>query len=253
MNNQVALPVSFFISLLVFSLFFELITPQEKKDTSTVNSHETIIESNMKPSIKDGITENNFSLPIEEEIQKCREFVIGFNSEALAKKQQCRESIENKHKMLKEQEVIMSSLAKKVSEDNWELNKSSSSKVEKSSIAIIEAFKNAQYFIVLIYILLLITLWIQVFIAFSIKEKIDEKTFSMSEWAISSPPILGVVGTIYSFASFTLVASEQKGLFDIFKSNFYDAAATTVIGGSFYVINLAISIWIASKLSKNSE
>jgi len=235
MNKIVALFLSFFLAFIIFSLFFEIITPKNRIEKSQAVSISKIDEKS--------IIDTNLSLAqtlnIERQIRQCKDAVVGFNAHAQKEKIACRTDIEKRYELNEKREKLLEGMVIKEPK-----------KAKQSSLAIVNAFKETSLFIIVIYLTLLTTLWVQLFIAFTIKDSISEKSFTLSEWAINSPPILGVVGTIYGFASFTLVASEQKGLFDIFKSNFYDAATTTIIGGSFYVINLALSIWISSKVSK---
>ncbi len=252
MNRVYLVVVSFLIALLIFGTFFEIITPSQKSadgkgNVATTNPIESILGGNPQ---KD--TDENLSLSQtvtqEREIRACRDAIKGFSNQAQIEKQACRKNIEDKYRLKKEQEIIMDSL--KESTLLTKTQKSKTLQTKKSSIALINAFRNASAFIIFIYLTLLLTLWIQLFIAFVVKDRLSNKQETLIEWNINVPPILGVVGTIYSFASFTLVAEQQKGLFDIFKNNFYDAATTTVIGGSFYVINFAIAVWIASKIPK---
>jgi flagellar motor component MotA len=79
--------------------------------------------------------------------------------------------------------------------------------------------------------------------AYSQKEKISETYFHLSDWAINSPPMLGVLGTIISFA--LLVGNMEEGnIQDVFTKSFFDAAITTIIGGLIYVFNLLLKVKI---------
>ena len=118
-------------------------------------------------------------------------------------------------------------------------------------LQLVQAVKNTNNFIRMIYLIIFITLFLQIyFTLLSLTQKLPKRIFSVSEWAVNSPPILGVVGTIYSFASFTMNSDKAASLFTLFKANFYDAATTTIIGGSVYVINLALAIYINSALEE---
>jgi len=116
-------------------------------------------------------------------------------------------------------------------------------------------FLSNQLFIQLIYLLQFIALWTQasvilyVLIGLYLKvsdNKIKNVLGSVSRWAIDSPPVIGVVGTLYAFsyaanqATADGVASKQ--LTEVFKAAFNDAVLTTMIGGIIYVINLALNI-----------
>jgi len=79
------------------------------------------------------------------------------------------------------------------------------------------------------------------------KEKISETYFHLSDWAINSPPMLGVLGTIISFA--LLVGTMKDGnIQDIFTKSFFDAAITTIIGGLIYVFNLFLKVRIYTRI-----
>ena len=251
MNKIYSLILSFIVSLLIFGAFFEIITPTQKGSTDKVkvastSSIEHVRESSFQ---KDENLSLSQTVIQERDIRKCRDAIKGFNNRAQAEKQACRKSIEEKYRVKKEQDKLMATLRDNAMVAD-EVKEEVAPKSKQSSVALVNAFSSAGAFIVFIYLTLLLTLWIQLFIALVVKDRLSSKQETLIEWNINVPPILGVVGTIYSFASFTLVAEQQNGLFDIFKSNFYDAATTTVIGGSFYVINFAIAIWISSKIEQ---
>lgn len=63
---------------------------------------------------------------------------------------------------------------------------------------------------------------------------------ALSDWAINAPPILGVIGTIIAFAGFITGSGSAAISPDLFGRSFFDAAATTVVGGLIYVINLLL-------------
>lgn len=62
----------------------------------------------------------------------------------------------------------------------------------------------------------------------------------LADWAINAPPILGVVGTIIAFSGFISASGGSAITGDAFGKAFFDAAATTVVGGLIYVINLLL-------------
>ena len=112
-----------------------------------------------------------------------------------------------------------------------------------------------------IYILTLLTFLTQVVLlslsnyykelrAFFNEKSLDSIFLYASEWAINAPPVLGVVGTIFSFGIVVSNISDMSSLSTIFKENFANAALTTIIGGSVYVLNLFLNIFIAKNLSK---
>jgi len=82
------------------------------------------------------------------------------------------------------------------------------------------------------------------------EKTLDSLFLYASEWAINAPPVLGVVGTIFSFGIVVSNLSDPSSLGTVFKENFANAALTTIIGGSVYVLNLFLNIFIAKNLSK---
>ncbi len=249
--------LSLVISIIVFELLCETIMFPSKID----NTKSSKIESNLNPELNNNEEaietvksiikdQEKYKLDIDEArkrifkekaILKCEKEISGFNNDSMRKKEECRKEIELLEKAepfnrLKRDEPSNASSQKK------------SENIKK--LAIMKTFIDTNHFIRFIYTLLIITLAIQLSIAFLINNESNDSIFAISNWAINSPPILGVIGTIYSFADFTLSSNIQKGLFDIFKNNFYDAATTTIIGGTFFVINLAILILIDYKYSK---
>jgi len=81
------------------------------------------------------------------------------------------------------------------------------------------------------------------------EKKLDTIFLYGSEWTINAPPVLGVVGTIFSFGMVVGNLADISSLSTVFKDNFPNAALTTILGGSVYVINLFINILIAKNLS----
>lgn len=81
------------------------------------------------------------------------------------------------------------------------------------------------------------------------EKKVDNLFMYMSEWTVNSPPVLGVVGTIFSFGIVVSNMSDISALTTLFKENFADAALTTIIGGMVYVFNLFLNIFIVKNLS----
>jgi hypothetical protein len=81
------------------------------------------------------------------------------------------------------------------------------------------------------------------------EKKLDSIFLYTSEWTINAPPVLGVVGTIFSFGIVVSNISDISSLSTVFKENFANAALTTIIGGTVYVLNLCINIFIAKNLA----
>jgi hypothetical protein len=76
-------------------------------------------------------------------------------------------------------------------------------------------------------------------------EFIDRYVFHISDWAINTPPILGVLANLVSFSS---LLSRGVGIQSIFSDYFFQAVITTLIGGLFYMINLALKIVIHPRI-----
>ena len=142
--------------------------------------------------------------------------------------------------------------------------KEKSSEIENASKSFIffdYVLENNNIVIPLIYLMTLLTFLLQaVLLSLSnyykeLTQFIDEKKLDAiflysSEWAINAPPVLGVVGTIFSFGMVVSNLSDMSSLSTVFKDNFANAALTTIIGGSIYVLNLLTNIFIAKNLSK---
>jgi len=99
-------------------------------------------------------------------------------------------------------------------------------------------------------VLLSLSSYYRELLVFIDEKKLDSIFLYASEWAINAPPVLGVVGTIFSFGIVVSNINDMSSLSTVFKENFANAALTTIIGGSVYVINLFVNIFIAKNLSK---
>ena len=109
--------------------------------------------------------------------------------------------------------------------------------------------KSPDFVIKLIYILIWFALWMQTtLLLFSLFCEnlglFKRYYFHIVDTALNSPPILGVMGTIYSFAIYTTKLESTSDLIAGFKSSFFDAAFTTIIAGFIYLINLYFKIII---------
>ena len=165
------------------------------------------------------------------------------------------ELVEQKINIRDDKKVILSEIIN---------TKEKGSKVEdatKSFIFFDYVLENNNIVIPLIYLMTLLTFLLQaVLLSLSnyykeLTQFIDEKKLDAiflysSEWAINAPPVLGVVGTIFSFGMVVSNLSDMSSLSTVFKDNFANAALTTIIGGSIYVLNLLTNIFIAKNLSK---
>lgn len=119
---------------------------------------------------------------------------------------------------------------------------------------------NNNLVIPLIYLLTMLTFLLQTLLLtgsnyykelseFFSEKKLDGLFLYSSEWAINTPPVLGVVGTIFSFGMVVSNLEDMSSLSTVFKDNFSNAALTTIIGGTVYVLNLCMNIFIAKNLA----
>ena len=176
-------------------------------------------------------------------------------SESLVERAEKIELVEQKINTIDDKEVILSEIIN-TKEKNSEVENAS-----KSFIFFDYVLENNNIVIPLIYLMTLLTFLLQaVLLSLSnyykeLTQFIDEKKLDAiflysSEWAINAPPVLGVVGTIFSFGMVVSNLSDMSSLSTVFKDNFANAALTTIIGGSIYVLNLLTNIFIAKNLSK---
>ena len=124
-------------------------------------------------------------------------------------------------------------------------------KIKEAQKSKIEQKENKNnYLINVIYFLMIMALNTQLAIfvyVYREKEKVSEIYFHLSDWAINSPPMLGVLGTIISFA--LLVGTMKEGnIQDVFTKSFFDAAITTIIGGLIYVFNMLLKVKIYTRI-----
>ena len=75
----------------------------------------------------------------------------------------------------------------------------------------------------------------------------DPYVFHLSDWAINTPPILGVLANLVSFS---LLLSRNENIQSVFSGYFFQAVITTLIGGVFYIINLALKIIIHPRIEQ---
>lgn len=140
------------------------------------------------------------------------------------------------------------------------VNKSEELKSSHSFVFFDYVFENNNKVIPVIYLLTMLTFLIQVLllswsnyyqelVAVFGEKKLDSLFLYTSEWTINAPPVLGVVGTIFSFGMVVSNLSDMSSLSTVFKDNFANAALTTIIGGTVYVLNLCINIFIAKNLT----
>lgn len=111
---------------------------------------------------------------------------------------------------------------------------------------VIEKQKSEHFLINLIYFLLFCCLFVQSSLFFGSFFFVVEKThFFFSDWAINSAPLLGVLGTIASFAVL-VSATRYEDMKDLFSASFFDAAITTLVGGFVYIVNLLMAVRLNS-------
>jgi len=108
------------------------------------------------------------------------------------------------------------------------------------SFSCLEKFKSNSALIPVIYFLIIFALSLKINIVVSsfLFRGESSNLSHFSEWVINAPPMLGVLGTVIAFS---IMVSSGGDISELFQSTFYDAAKTTVLGGSVYVINLFLS------------
>jgi len=114
-------------------------------------------------------------------------------------------------------------------------------------------FKNeSQIFLILIYSIMIFTTVSQSLLF--IFNKIEDG--NIVDFNINLPPLLGVIGTIFSFTYFISYGDSSEEILTLFKENFNSAALTTIIGGITYTFNLfilAIDEYLNKHLSSNKD
>ncbi|KOR31239.1 hypothetical protein TI04_01945 [Achromatium sp. WMS2] len=93
-----------------------------------------------------------------------------------------------------------------------------------------------------IYVIQWLCLNIQIalfILAFNKNHRLSEAYGHLANWAVNAGPMLGVLGTILSFA-LLLTNAGAEGLAAIFNSYFFSAAITTLMGGMVYIITLLL-------------
>ena len=118
---------------------------------------------------------------------------------------------------------------------------------------LIKEYKETPWPILVIYILLISILSISLrpLICRRFLFQADNKIpANYEEFLINAPPMLGVLGTIFSLAYFMQQSKGDVGnISELLRGGFYDASLTTLIGGTVYLINLLI----ISKMKKDNE
>lgn len=109
--------------------------------------------------------------------------------------------------------------------------------------------KSPDKVIKLIYFLIWFALFMQIFLTldyfiFGGDSLIRKYYFQVVDKAVNSPPILGVIGTIYSFSVYTTNLKSGVDLIEGFKNSFFDASFTTIMAGFIYIINLYLKVII---------
>ena len=103
-----------------------------------------------------------------------------------------------------------------------------------------------------IELMLIVGLAIQIFLAIYTlclekSASFDKYIFHISDWAINTPPILGVLANLLSFA--LMLSKGGRSVDALFSSNFFfEAVVTTLLGGLFYIVNLFLKIIIQPRV-----
>ncbi len=121
---------------------------------------------------------------------------------------------------------------------------------ESKAFEFIRYVFDTNYMINFIYFLLILALNFPISTSLYVKfEKIDDLNgvfFDITDWAINTPPILGVLGTIIAFA---ILVANGGDIQDTFSRAFFDAALTTIAGGLIYTLNLGLKVYIFKHIS----
>jgi len=142
-------------------------------------------------------------------------------------------------------------IEKKIQEIKLELkNKNQVILDSKKEVGFIEYIFDTNFMILFIYIMLILALNFQFSILVCIwcqkKKEISKVFYDVSDWAINTPPIIGVLGTIVSFS---ILVAQSGDIQQSFSKSFFDAALTTIAGGLIYSINLFLKIFIFKHVS----
>lgn len=121
-----------------------------------------------------------------------------------------------------------------------------------------KAVISAIYIIILFTFLLQTSLYAwsyyyQELLTITSKEKLDRLFLYTSEWTVNSPPVLGVIGTIFSLGVLVANLVDAGNLTMLFKTNFAKAALTTIIGGSVFILNLFMNIFTTKNLTMGKK
>jgi len=144
-------------------------------------------------------------------------------------------------------------IEKKIQEIKLELeNKNQVILDENKEVGFFVYLLDTNFMILFIYIMLIVALNFQLSILLYIKYKktreIDKVFFDVSDWAINTPPIIGVLGTIISFS---VLVAQSGDIQESFTKSFFDAALTTIAGGLIYSINLFFKIFIIKHIKSD--
>lgn len=162
-------------------------------------------------------------------------------------------------------ECVESLPIEKVSECENYVNASTKKEASKKSLKIVvkeptrvdlalNKLLDSDIFIKSIYILILFAIIVQLNMYYIIKSNVKDSLyqyvvrnkFYLSEYAINSPLTAGVIATLYSFSLFALNSSSGANLMEVFKISVFDAIATTIVGGTAYILNL----WLNSTIQQ---
>lgn len=124
--------------------------------------------------------------------------------------------------------------------------------VKKRNPAIDEKMRPGKWLIGVIEVLLALGLGFQISLTvyammMQHNPAVDRVAFYVSDWAINTPPILGVLANLVSFS--LVLDGGASSILESFAGYFFAAVITTIIGGLFYMINLFLNIFIQPVLN----
>lgn len=142
-------------------------------------------------------------------------------------------------------------IEEKVNEIKFKLkNKNQVIVNSNKEVSFLKYILDTNFMILFIYMMLIIALNFQfsilLYIRYKKTKEISKVFFDVSDWAINTPPIIGVLGTIISFS---ILVAQSADIQESFSKSFFDAALTTIAGGLIYSINLFLKIFIVKHMS----
>jgi hypothetical protein len=110
---------------------------------------------------------------------------------------------------------------------------------------------HTRFIIKLIFLFLILSLALQIYIYLLLKNNfmLKDREFHISEFAINSSPMLGLLGTFFSIS--LLLGQDSNNISGVLIDGFFDAVMTTILGISFYLISFYLKIFIYPKIEFN--